>query len=186
MCFGEIDTTLRGHDSRFGTTVSAQSTVRYLSFKSYGLPLFYVHFVDDVYLARTGVGTDSDFDFGLIYGSTHASPTRQIRSSTLLRDLAADHKLTKHDLMLTLSDHSYGEDPHEPYQRMPHWDGNRLRATYLSSKPFNDFPLFLGPCVTILPGVGTEIDEHTESGGLSASSMVPTPLHYSGEYICHQ
>ena len=86
-------------------------------------------------------GTDAEFDFGLVYGEINASPTRQIRSSTLLRDLAADHKLTKHDLMLTLSDHSYGTNPHEPYQRMPHWDG-------------------------------TEIDEHTEEGGLSASSMV--------------
>lgn len=65
----------------------------------------------------------------------------QIRSSTLLRDFAEDHKLTKRDLMLTLSDHSYGIDPHEPYQRMPHWDG-------------------------------TEIDEHTIDGGISASSMV--------------
>ena len=114
-------------------------------------------------------GTDDEFDFGKVYGDTRASPTRQvsssyakaarqsaqvlahiarccrflwqIRSSTLLRDFAADHKLTKRDLMLTLSDHSYGIDPHEPYQRMPHWDG-------------------------------TEIDEHTIDGGISASSMV--------------
>jgi hypothetical protein len=43
--------------------------------------------------------------------------------------------------MLTLSDHSRGTDPHEPYVAEPHWDG-------------------------------TEIDEHTLYGGLTASSMV--------------
>lgn len=67
-------------------------------------------------------GSDADFDFGKVYGSG-GDPTRQIRSSTLLRDLAADHKLTKADLMMTLSDHSYGRNPHEPYVSEPHWDG---------------------------------------------------------------
>ena len=86
-------------------------------------------------------GSDADFDFGVVYGDARADPTRQIRTSTLLRDLAADHKLTKLDLMRTLSDHSYGRDPHEPRVAMPHWDG-------------------------------TEVDEHTFFGGLSASSMV--------------
>jgi hypothetical protein len=88
-------------------------------------------------------GTDEAFDFGVVYGEQSADPSRQERSAGLLRDLAAAHKLTKADLMITLSDHSYGgkENAHEPYVAQPHWRG-------------------------------TEIDEHTEEGGISASSMV--------------
>jgi len=88
-------------------------------------------------------GTDADFDFGMVYGDQQADPSRQERSAGLLRDLAADHKLTKSDLMMTLSDHSHGgkENAHEPYVAQPHWRGS-------------------------------ELDEHTEHGGLSASSMV--------------
>ena len=88
-------------------------------------------------------GTDEAFDFGMVYGEQSADPSRQERSAGLLRDLAAAHKLTKADLMMTLSDHSYGgkEHAHEPYVAQPHWRG-------------------------------TEIDEHTEEGGISASSMV--------------
>jgi len=86
-------------------------------------------------------GTDKEFDFGKVYGDRSASGTRQQRTEALLRDLAKDHKLTKADLMLTLSDHSSGKNRHEPYVAMPHWKG-------------------------------TEVDEHTISGGLTASSMV--------------
>ena len=88
-------------------------------------------------------GTDADFDFGVVYGDQDADPSRQERSAGLLRDLAKDHKLTKADLMMTLSDHSYGgsENAHEAYVAQPHWRG-------------------------------TEIDEHTVNGGISASSMV--------------
>merc|ERR1740121_2988972 len=28
--------------------------------------------------------------------------------------------------MMTLSDHSYGKNPHEPYVQMPHWDGTEV------------------------------------------------------------
>jgi hypothetical protein len=48
------------------------------------------------YLGYTG--TDSGFDCGKVYGDLRADPSRQIRSSTLLRDLASDHKLTKVDV----------------------------------------------------------------------------------------
>eukprot|EP00729_Bicosta_minor_P012412 gene12412-19544_t len=59
---------------------------------------------------------NAGFDFGMVYGDQEADPSRQERSAGLLRDLAEDHKLTKVDLMLTLSDHSYGgkENAHEP------------------------------------------------------------------------
>ena len=65
-------------------------------------------------------GTDSTFDFGRVYGNMGADPHRHVRSMDLLRDLGKDHKLTKADLMLTLSDHG-GIDgkPHEPYVQMP-------------------------------------------------------------------
>ena len=73
-------------------------------------------------------GTDAGFDFGMVYGDQEADPSRQERSAGLLRDLAEDHKLTKVDLMLTLSDHSYGgkENAHEPYVAHPHWDGAEI------------------------------------------------------------
>ena len=65
-------------------------------------------------------GTDSTFDFGRVYGNMGADPHRHVRSMDLLRDLGKDHKLTKADLMLTLSDHG-GIDgkPHEPFVQMP-------------------------------------------------------------------
>ena len=55
-------------------------------------------------------GTDAAFDFGVVYGTTvcDAKQVRQVRSQAFLRDLARDHRLTKADLMLTLSDHEHG------------------------------------------------------------------------------
>ena len=89
-------------------------------------------------------GTDAAFDFGAVYGTTvcdkrqvrqvriltSSSPiphlililltsSSQVRSEAFLRDLAKDHKLTKADLMLTLSDHEHGADLHEPYVAQP-------------------------------------------------------------------
>jgi dipeptidase len=48
-------------------------------------------------------GSDEDFDFGYVYGSRYASPSRQQFTQKHLRELAQDHKLTKADLMETLS-----------------------------------------------------------------------------------
>ena len=42
-----------------------------------------------------------------------------LQSQAFPRDFAADHKLTKADLMLTLSDHEHGADIHEPYVAEP-------------------------------------------------------------------
>lgn len=67
-----------------------------------------------------------------------------MRSRTLLRDLAADHPLTAADLMLTLSDHG----------------GSFTREN--QHAPYERMPHFNG----------AEIDEHSERGGLTASSMV--------------
>lgn len=47
-------------------------------------------------------GSDEEFDFGYVYGSHHASPSRQEFTQSHLRDLAKDHKLTKADLIDTL------------------------------------------------------------------------------------
>jgi secernin len=60
-------------------------------------------------------GSDEDFDFGYVYGSHYASPSRQQFTQSHLRELAKDHKLTKADLMDTLRNpkvdfrSSYGE-----------------------------------------------------------------------------
>ena len=90
--------------------------------------------------------------------------------------------------MLTLSDHSHGgaANAHEPYVAQPHWHGTLLaiaiprncsrglRNTYCCGSLWEHF---LGPG-NKLGGPnrerrhGTEIDEHTMSGGISASSMV--------------
>merc|ERR1712178_590555 len=48
-------------------------------------------------------GSDEDFDFGYVYGSHYASPSRREFTQAHLRELAKDHKLTKADLMETLS-----------------------------------------------------------------------------------
>jgi len=48
-------------------------------------------------------GSDEEFDFGYVYGSHYASPSRQQFTQEYLRGLAKDHKLTKADLMTTLS-----------------------------------------------------------------------------------
>merc|ERR1712039_602395 len=48
-------------------------------------------------------GSDEDFDFGYVYGSHYASPSRQQFTQSYLRELAKDHKLTKADLIETLS-----------------------------------------------------------------------------------
>jgi hypothetical protein len=71
------------------------------------------------YLGYTG--TDAAFSFGEVYGTTacDARQSRQVRSQAFLRDLSADHKLTKADLMLTLSDHEHGGDVDQPYVAMP-------------------------------------------------------------------
>jgi hypothetical protein len=66
-------------------------------------------------------GTDAAFDFGRVYGTTvcDARQVRQVRSQAFMRDLARDHKLTKADLMLTLSDHEHGGDVDQPYVAKP-------------------------------------------------------------------
>jgi dipeptidase len=66
-------------------------------------------------------GSDADFDFGTVYGTTKcdARQVRQVRSQAFLRDRAKDHKLTKADLMLTLSDHEHLGDVHQPYVAKP-------------------------------------------------------------------
>jgi hypothetical protein len=66
-------------------------------------------------------GTDAAFDFGVVFGTTKcdASQVRQVRSQAFLRDLAKDHKLTKADLMLTLSDHEHGGNLHQPFVAEP-------------------------------------------------------------------
>ncbi len=71
------------------------------------------------YLGYTG--TDATFDFGAVYGTTvcDARQSRQVRSQAFLRDLAHDHKLTKADLMLTLSDHEHDGDVDQPYVAEP-------------------------------------------------------------------
>ena len=71
-------------------------------------------------------GSGVPFDFGRVYGDHDASNTRHLRSMTLLRDLAADHKLTKVDLMTVLKDHSYGHDLHEPPVDKIHWMGTEI------------------------------------------------------------
>merc|ERR1719401_1486965 len=56
--------------------------------------------------ARNHLGykdSDENFDFGYVYGSHYASPSRQQFTQSYLRELAKDHKLTKADLMETLS-----------------------------------------------------------------------------------
>ena len=66
-------------------------------------------------------GTAAAFDFGRVYGTTvcDAGQVRQVRSQAFMRDLAADHKLTKADLMLTLSDHEHNSDLNQPYVAEP-------------------------------------------------------------------
>jgi dipeptidase len=68
-------------------------------------------------------GSDEDFDFGEVYGTTKcdARQGRQVRSQAFMRDRAKDHKLTKVDLMLTLSDHEHGGDVHQPYVAEPNF-----------------------------------------------------------------
>jgi hypothetical protein len=75
------------------------------------------------YLKYTG--TDADFDFGPVYGTTKCDDRqgRQVRSSAFLRDQAKDHKLTKADLMLTLSDHEHDSGIHAPYVAEPSFHG---------------------------------------------------------------
>ena len=86
------------------------------------------------------------FDFGKVYGSSRADPSRHVRSMGLLNRLASDHKLTKEDLILTLSDHACTREtpPDGPPHPTPH------------------------------PGRScTQIDELTDgSHGLTASAMV--------------
>ena len=66
-------------------------------------------------------GTDAAFDFGSVYGTTvcNLQQVRRVRSEAYLRDRAKDHKLTKADLMLTLSDHEHDGDIHAPYVSEP-------------------------------------------------------------------
>jgi hypothetical protein len=66
-------------------------------------------------------GTDAAFDFGRVYGTTECDlgQVRQVRSQAFLRDQAKAHKLTKADLMLTLSDHEHSGDIHAPYVAQP-------------------------------------------------------------------
>jgi dipeptidase len=61
-------------------------------------------------------GPDAAFDFGRVYGTTvcDAAQVRQVRSQAFMRKLARDHKLTKADLMLTLSDHEHNGDLTQP------------------------------------------------------------------------
>ena len=90
-------------------------------------------------------GSGEAFDFGKVYGSSSADPSRHVRSLALLNRLAKDHKLTKEDLITTLSDHTCTRDapPDGPPDTVPHPEHS---------------------C--------TQIDEMTTSGGLTASSMV--------------
>jgi secernin len=85
------------------------------------------------------------FDFGEVFGSVLADPSRHRRSMGLLNRLAKDHKLTKADLILTLSDHACTREsaPDGPPEPTPHPDHS---------------------C--------TSIDEMTTEGGITASSMV--------------
>ena len=67
---------------------------------------------------------------------------RHQRSSALLRDLGKDHKLTKADLMLTLSDHGHGlsaYDPHPSFGGAPELDWHSFGGTISASSMVSDF-----------------------------------------------